>query len=164
VTSSTKTTLMSKPIHGEKVADWTLEFFRQRNRNHVHSLVIAAMKKFGITQAELSRRLGRRPDVVCRWIGAPGNWTLDTVSDLLFAINGLEVSYQTADPLNGSKRNYSSPDWLTIPSDKTKTEGNATILLMPTDTERMSQNAVANSQIVTTFSVQSRSRQLEAAL
>jgi hypothetical protein len=112
VTTSAKTTSMFKPNANEKVPDWTLAFFRQRNKNRIHDLVIKSMKKFGISQAELARRLGRRPDVVCRWIGAPGNWTLDTVSDLLFAISGLEVAYEVGSPLDGPTRNFESPDWL----------------------------------------------------
>jgi hypothetical protein len=112
VTTSAKTFSMSKPKAGEKVPDWTIAFFRQRNKNRVHSLVVKAMKECGVTQAELARRLGRRPDVVCRWIGAPGNWTLDTVSDLLFAIDGLEVDYKTSDPFDGAKRNFASPEWV----------------------------------------------------
>ena len=110
--TSAKTFSMSKPKGGEKLPDWTIAYFRQRNKNRVHSLVVKAMKEIGISQAELARRLGRRPDVVCRWIGAPGNWTLDTVSDLLLAINGLEVAYSTSDPSDGLKRNFASPDWV----------------------------------------------------
>jgi hypothetical protein len=112
VTTSAKTTLMFKPVANEKISDWTLAFFRQRNKNRIHDLVIKSMKKFGISQAELARRLGRRPDVVCRWIGAPGNWTLDTVSDLLFAIGGLEAEYGIGSPLDGPVRNFESPDWM----------------------------------------------------
>jgi hypothetical protein len=116
VTSSATTTSMSKPEGGKKVPDWTLSYFRQRNKNRVHSLVIEAMKKHNISQAEIARRLGRRTEVVCRWIGAPGNWTLDTISDLLFAIDGLEVDYKTAAPLTAAKRNYSAPDWVQVRS------------------------------------------------
>ena len=107
---------MFKPVTNEKVPDWTLAFFRQRNKNRIHDLVIKSMKKYELSQAELARRLGRRPDVVCRWIGAPGNWTLDTVSDLLFAIGGLEVEYEVGSPFDGPVRNFESPHWMMKPS------------------------------------------------
>ena len=172
MTSSARTTSMSKPVEGKKVADWTLAYFRQRNRNHVHSLVIKAMKKFNVSQAEIARRLGRRPDVVCRWIGAPGNWTLDTVSDLLFAINGLEVAYQTADSLSGSKRNYSSPEWLIVPAGVGKTVSNVTIFPSLIETQNANQKALpkggqsasASNQTAVATSVSNRQRQLESTL
>jgi hypothetical protein len=78
----------------------------------VHELVLNEFKKSGLTQAELARRMNKRPDVVCRLIGAPGNWGLDTVSDLLFAISHAEVGYSTLYPLDGAARNYTHPSWL----------------------------------------------------
>ena len=90
----------------------TLTYFRERNRNRVHDLVLTAFEKSGITQAEIARRLSKRPDVVCRLIGAPGNWTLDTVSDLLLAIGGLEPDYSYSSPFDSHPKNYSKPSWL----------------------------------------------------
>ena len=110
--TSKKTTTMYKPIDGEKIPDWTVSYFRQRNKNRVHSLILSELKKAGVSQAELARRLGKKPDVICRWIGAAGNWTLDTVSDLLFAINGNEVDYSTCDPFHKIIRNYKGPEWV----------------------------------------------------
>ena len=103
---------MFKPIDGQKIPDWTLSYFRQRNKNRVHSLVLKELKKSKLSQAEIARRLNKRPDVICRLFGAPGNWTLDTVSDLLFAISGVEAAYAVADPLEAAPRNFQSPDWV----------------------------------------------------
>jgi hypothetical protein len=62
------------------------------------TLVMREFKKAGISRATLARRLGKRPEQVSRLLGGPGNWTLDTVSDLLFAINGAEPEYATRYP------------------------------------------------------------------
>jgi hypothetical protein len=43
-----------------------------------------------ITKAELARRIGRKPEQITRWLGSSGNWTLDTISDLLLGM-GLEL-------------------------------------------------------------------------
>jgi hypothetical protein len=73
------------------------------------------MKEFrnsGLSQADLARRLGKRPDVVCRLLGGPGNWTLDTMSDLLFAISGAAPTFNVEYPLNNPQRNQIGPVWL----------------------------------------------------
>ena len=113
MTMSHQTFTLSKPVDGEKIPPATIEYFRARNQNNIHSLILEKLVESKLTQAEICKRLGRRPDVVCRWIGAPGNWTLDTVSDLLFAISGEEIDYQTADPIGSQRRNHNQPDWQT---------------------------------------------------
>jgi hypothetical protein len=69
-------------------------------------------ERSGISQAELARRLGKTPDIICRWLAQPTNWTIDTVSDLLFAISGGEAKYLMAYPLDQPTRNDTQPDWL----------------------------------------------------
>ncbi len=65
-------------------------FFRQRQRNAVFQAVLAFFaekaEKEGLTKRELARRLGKDPAQITRWFAGPGNWTLDTVSDLLLAM------------------------------------------------------------------------------
>ena len=72
-------------------------------------LVHAEFRKSGLTQAELARRMGRRPEVVSRMLGAPGNWRLDTVSDLLFAISGAEAAFTTHYPMAESAPDAGEP-------------------------------------------------------
>ena len=60
----------------------------------------------GLTRAEVARRIGRRPEQITRWFSAPGNWTLETVSDLLLAVAKSEPDV-TLLPLKGrAVRNY----------------------------------------------------------
>ena len=54
-------------------------------RLRLYEAVIKEFLESGVTKAELARRIGRKPEQITRWLGAPGNWTLDTVSDLLLA-------------------------------------------------------------------------------
>jgi hypothetical protein len=93
---------------GEKVPLGTLGYFRARNKRHAYDLVVREFKRSGISQAELARRLGKGTDRVCKLIGGPGNWTLDTVSDLLFAIGAAEPVYGLSYPLDKPTRNYSA--------------------------------------------------------
>jgi hypothetical protein len=67
-----------------------LAFFRERFRHELHQLVLrkflALQDARGFTKRDLARRIGRKPEQVTRWLGAPGNLTLDTVSDLLLGM------------------------------------------------------------------------------
>jgi hypothetical protein len=70
------------PIPEEKLA-----YFRRRLRLQLHELVVEKFyRQETMTQRDLANRIGKTPDVVNRMLGAPGNWTLDTVSDLLIAM------------------------------------------------------------------------------
>ncbi|MEJ1965144.1 MAG: helix-turn-helix transcriptional regulator [Gammaproteobacteria bacterium] len=66
-------------------------YFRTRCRNRFYQAVVAyfalqAQEK-GLTQAELAKLLGKDAAQINRWLSGPGNWTLDTISDLLLAMN-----------------------------------------------------------------------------
>lgn len=75
------------------------EYFRQRQRNRFYELVIREFLKSGLTKAALARRMGRKPEQITRWLSAPSNWTLDTVSDLLLAICKGELEDKVSYPL-----------------------------------------------------------------
>jgi hypothetical protein len=113
VTTYPATSSLSKPRGDERIPVGTLGYFQARNRNRIYELVLQEFLRSGITKAALARRLGKRPEIVSRLLGAPGNWTLDTVSDLLFAIAGGEPEYSVAHPLDGPPRNYGAPEWVT---------------------------------------------------
>ena len=70
-----------------------LVYFRARLKARLHAFVIAEFSKLqkevGFNRATLARRLGKRPEVITRLIGTPGNWEVNTLSDLLLGM-GIE--------------------------------------------------------------------------
>jgi hypothetical protein len=84
---------------GSPIPAPTLAYFRERFRNRLHQLVLKEFirrETAGLKRAVLAKRLGKRSEQITRWLGAPGNWTLDTVSDLLLGM-GRELSCGVAD-------------------------------------------------------------------
>ncbi len=78
---------------GKEIPTVMLAYFRGRFSNKLHELVLrefAAQERAGKTsRAKLARKIKRKPEQITRWLGSPGNWTIDTVSDLLLGM-GME--------------------------------------------------------------------------
>jgi hypothetical protein len=109
---SQQTSMLSNPSGDEPVPAGTLAYFQSRNRSRIYEAVLQEFLRSDIPQATLARRMGKRAEQVSRILGAPGNWTLDTVSDVLFAISGAEPVYGVQYPLKEPPRNYQQPEWL----------------------------------------------------
>ena len=89
------TTLQISPVwtevkDAEQLPLKAIGYFRARIKNRLHQLILSEFIKKeeleGFTRAALAKRIHKRPEQITRLLGAPGNWTLDTVSDLLLAM------------------------------------------------------------------------------
>lgn len=116
ITSRTKLSL-SKPVRGQKIDHAVLAFVQARNRNKAHSLLLERFKESGLSKTELAVMLGKRPEQITRWLGGPGNLTLDTISDLLFALEGAMLKLSVDDAISKAPRNHRRPEWLDSPAD-----------------------------------------------
>ena len=99
------------PIPTEKRA-----YFQARLQSRLYHFVVTKFlekaKTESLTKAELARRIGRRPEIVTRLLSSPGNWRLETVSDLLLGIGAEELDMSATSLLNRSLRNYSHESWV----------------------------------------------------
>ena len=80
--------LLAEVLSGETIPIQTQAYFRRRLRLRIYELVTGKFYQLEtMSQADLARRIGRRPEVINRLLGDPGNWTIDTISDLLLALS-----------------------------------------------------------------------------
>lgn len=109
VTTSAQDIIKSEVEAGEVISAHTRAYFQSRLRNRLYTLVISSFRAAegkGLTRAKLARRMGKRPEIVTRLLSAPGNWTLDTVSDLLLSCSGEELDVTSSSPFSCAPRNY----------------------------------------------------------
>jgi transcriptional regulator with XRE-family HTH domain len=98
---------------GPRIPASKLAYFQERLRGRIFEFILArflAEQQNGLTQAKLARRIGKTSDVVNRWLGAPSNLTVDTISDLLIGIGAEEPILSSSSVLNRPPVNYSHLD------------------------------------------------------
>ncbi len=113
--TTSQTSFLYEIERGESIPFGKLSYLRERTRNLLYDFIIKKFleaEKKGLSQAELARRIGKRPEVVNRWLGSPGNWRIDTISDLLVGIGAEELEPQSVSLLDRAKRNLDYPVWL----------------------------------------------------
>lgn len=93
----------------------TLAYLEARAKNTFYDYVLTKFKeaeKNGLTRAKLARRLGKGPDHISRLLGAPGNWTLGTVAELLAGIGREELLPHSQGFFGRPPRNFHPEDLL----------------------------------------------------
>ena len=68
-----------------------IAYFQQRLKNRIYEAIIDLFVQQangkGLTKKDIAEKLGKDPALVNRWLAAPSNWSLETVSDLLLAMD-----------------------------------------------------------------------------
>jgi plasmid maintenance system antidote protein VapI len=155
MTSSLKRRSLSKPERGVKIHPFNLGVVRTRNKNKAHSLLLELFEDSNLSKADLAKMLGKKPEQVTRWLAGPANITLDTLSDLIFAMKGEFFTVQCKDELSRAKTNRQSPDWLV----QANTIQNWQPVLVPR--RSLVQGAAKKSKVRYSVSVSSKSSQEE---
>lgn len=65
-------------------------YFQGSTKDNAHEeilrIFLESSERDGVTRAFIARRIGKTPEQITRWLGAPGNWTLDTLTNLAIAM------------------------------------------------------------------------------
>jgi transcriptional regulator with XRE-family HTH domain len=96
---------------GEPISESKLVYLQERLRGRFFDFLLEkfeAARGNGLTQRKLARRIRKSPEVINRWLGAPGNLTLDSISDLFAGISAEEPEFSTSSLLGRSPVNYDS--------------------------------------------------------
>lgn len=112
MTTSPRMPRLSEPTDDVRISPSALAYLQSRTKLRLFDLVHKKFNASKLTQAQLAKRLGKGTDRICKLLGAPGNWTLDTVSDLLFAIDGGVLDPQVDYPMKALARNDRIPHWV----------------------------------------------------
>lgn len=108
--SSLPTTFLSEVSAGDHaISQNTLAYLQERTKSRLYDYVLKKFleeEKNGLTRAALARRINRSPEVVTRLLGAPGNWTIETLSDLLAGISSEELAPASVSLIDRPRRNY----------------------------------------------------------
>ena len=87
---TSQTSILSEIERGNPISLRTRAYYRRRLQNRIHRLVSQAFKQQqrdkGLTQKTLAARIDSDKAQLNRWLGIPGNWTLNTISDLLLGM------------------------------------------------------------------------------
>lgn len=112
-----QTSFLTEILDGKKsIPVGRLSYFRERQRNRLYDLIITRFmekeKNSGFSKADLARRLNKRPEQITRLLSTPGNWTLNTLSDLMLAICEGELEFSVSTLNEKPKRNSTHSDVL----------------------------------------------------
>lgn len=118
MTTSQRKSVLSEIEGNEPLSDGARAYLCERVRNDYYDYVLTkfheANETRGLTKADIARRLNLGPDRVSKLLGAPGNWTIDTVTELLIAICREENTPHSVSYLNRKAANLGPDTCLTL--------------------------------------------------
>jgi hypothetical protein len=93
---------------GEPISKSKLVYLQERLRGRFFDFLISKFEEArdgGPNQAKLARRIRKSPEVINRWLSAPANLTLESISDLFAGIAAEEPNFSSLSLLGRPKIN-----------------------------------------------------------
>lgn len=137
-------------------------YFRQRFKNRVfanlQSFFASECDRNGITKKDIALRLRKDPSQITRWLSSPSNLTIDTLSDLLFAMEAEANPPEIVSLRDRRQSNYMNPLMSKILNDGrvqteqsslafvTKTTGTTQLIAIPERTVSVQTSQLAEAR------------------
>ena len=107
-------------VAAEQISEGTLAYFSERARLKIFNMVMSELKNKietdkHFTRTLLAKKIRKSPSRLTKMLASPGNWTIDTISELLLGICGAEPVIEKAVIELQSRRNHTRPEWLDSP-------------------------------------------------
>jgi hypothetical protein len=87
-------------------------YYRQRQKNRVFTELVQFFaeeaERRGVSKKDLAAALSKDPSQITRWLSAPSNFELDTLSDILLALDA-EMDHKIVRFDDRLKQNYMHP-------------------------------------------------------
>jgi hypothetical protein len=89
-----------------------IAYFRQRQKNRVFTDLVKVFaeesERTGMTKKDWAELLEKDPSQITRWLSAPSNFELDTLSDILLSL-GAEMDHRIVRFADRATPNYAHP-------------------------------------------------------
>jgi hypothetical protein len=136
MTTISRTSFLAEPQGEDRVSTRTLAYVAEATRDSLFDFITMRFLESGLTKARLAKRLGKDAAQVNRLLSLPGNWTIDTCAELLFAIDGSMLSISGYKPLEERAHNHRGVVCLNFdeaPHTSGPTSGNGLIFARPAE-------------------------------
>lgn len=104
---------MADTTNDKTVSARDLYYYRRRLKNRTFARLATFFaeqaEETGLTKKDLAERLGKDPAQITRWLAGPSNLTLDTLSDLLLAMEAEADPPRMVRFADRAKPNYAHP-------------------------------------------------------
>lgn len=117
--TTSRTASKSKSSDKKAISNAKKVYFRDRLKDNIFSVMLTAFSEAqekGLTKKDLATLIDKKPEQITRIFSAPGNLTLDTVSDILLGMDS-ELAVSVKKFSDYIRHNETRPFWLdTTPS------------------------------------------------
>lgn len=104
---ATSPSQLTNALSEEVIPRYWVSYFREYARGAVHDQLLEmfeAWKRRGFNRAGLAKKLERRPEQITRWLSAPSNLEIDTISDIALAMGCVpKIGFESIEGLQESR-------------------------------------------------------------
>ena len=153
---------MKNTLDRNKIPAKEIFYFRQRFKNKIFQSALAYFvglaKERNMTKKDIANALDKDPAQITRWFAGPNNWTLDTISDLLLAMDA-ELKYEIVSLHESSQQTTEEITGIREQSAESGTAASEANIIWAIDRFPYGNRAAKNSMAMTSGSNMQRFRQ-----